>query len=634
VSFSISGGVITQTGTDTNLSALGAVAGVTNVTNGTKTTYLIGSNRLLINGTLTFDPRFEEVLLGSGITTYPQVSVAVGGTLNIGIDITVNGVNFFPQCTAFVIPSYRATTGGESDDSLYSAFRVLGTCNHKYGAIYLRGPVGLGSSASVGTYKSYSKSASFIALGLAGASSAVECHIRQRSNTTDISGLVTKGLWVSILGAPAQIKALEPYQGIFAYVSSSSSVAQTFVPIVDYPGGLGNAYDAAFRLPTVWMRFVNCGVGSALASAGNDASASGSNNCGIHEIRQEFAATVKDVAGAAITQGGIYFKDKNNGNRCAYNTSLFGASQPNYPNDIEYSAVFNGSGVAAITGSGGVLTCVNWRSVSGARADNNQKDYRGENNSATDNWVCRIRSYGKLFSDVSVILRGVGGAFQPVTLFANTNVSQSSAVALAHTGISITDHGGSPVSWNSKSFGLTVVGNKIINPSLTAADIYHYLQYHFSQVSTTFNGKLGGAWHEMIVPSNGAFVTAIGSYGGLRVVKGVRVIDEAGNPFPGINQMQADDGSYYTPPVQYSLTFTGLVSGSDVVVRAAGTSTILASVDSNAGTTWAYVYETPEAIDVDVIKPGYVPKPLLRNYTPSAQDSSLPVSQLLDRNYI
>jgi len=83
-----------------------------------------------------------------------------------------------------------------------------------------------------------------------------------------------------------------------------------------------------------------------------------------------------------------------------------------------------------------------------------------------------------------------------------------------------------------------------------------------------------------------------------------------------------------------TLTLTGLVSGSDVVVRAAGTGTILASVDSNAGTTWGYVYETPVAIDVDVIKPGYVPKPLLRNYTPSAQDSSLPVSQLLDRNYL
>ena len=83
-----------------------------------------------------------------------------------------------------------------------------------------------------------------------------------------------------------------------------------------------------------------------------------------------------------------------------------------------------------------------------------------------------------------------------------------------------------------------------------------------------------------------------------------------------------------------TLTLTGLVSGSDVVVRAAGTSTILASVDSNAGTTWAYVYEMPVAIDVDVIKPGYVPLPLVRGYTPSSVDASLPVAQLIDRNYI
>lgn len=581
--FSISSGLITQTGTDTNLSALGSVAGVTNITNGTKTSYFIGNNRLVVNGTLTFDPRFEEVLLGSGITAYPQVSVAVGGVLNIGIDITVNSVNFFPQCTAFVIPSFQTAIGGESADTLYSAFRVLGTCNHKYGAIYLRGPVGLGSSATVGTYKSFSKSASFISLGLAGSATALECHIRQYSNSTDINGLVTKGLWFSILGAPTQLKGLEPYQGIFAYVSSSASVSQTFVAIRDYPGNLGNLYDAAFRLPTVWMRFVNCGVGSSLVSAGNDAYSSGSNNCGIHEIRQEFTATVKDVAGSPVTSGGIYFRDRNNGNRCVYNTSFFGASQPNYTNDIEYSSAFNGSGVASITANGGVLTCVNWRNVSGLRAENNQKDYRGENNSATDNWVCRVRSYGKLFSDVSVILRGVGGSFQPVTLFHNTNVSQSSAVAQAHTGISITDHGALPVSWNSKSFGLTIVGDKSVNPSLTAGDIYHYLQYHTSQVATSFNGKLGGAWHEAILPATGGYQTVTGTYAGTRTIKGVRVIDELGNPFPGITKMQADDGTYYEPPVLTPISVSGLIAGSRVKFVKVSDGTVLYIASESAG---------------------------------------------------
>jgi hypothetical protein len=83
-----------------------------------------------------------------------------------------------------------------------------------------------------------------------------------------------------------------------------------------------------------------------------------------------------------------------------------------------------------------------------------------------------------------------------------------------------------------------------------------------------------------------------------------------------------------------TLTLTGLIAGSDVVVRAAGTGTVLASVDANAGSTWAYVYETPVAVDIDVIKPGYVPFPLVRSFTLASTNSSLPCSQQADRNYL
>lgn len=82
-----------------------------------------------------------------------------------------------------------------------------------------------------------------------------------------------------------------------------------------------------------------------------------------------------------------------------------------------------------------------------------------------------------------------------------------------------------------------------------------------------------------------------------------------------------------------TLTLTGLVTGSDVVVRAAGSSTVLSSVDSNGATTWAYTYETPVAVDIDVIKPGYVVLPLVRNYTLPSSNASLPCAQLADRNY-
>jgi hypothetical protein len=95
-----------------------------------------------------------------------------------------------------------------------------------------------------------------------------------------------------------------------------------------------------------------------------------------------------------------------------------------------------------------------------------------------------------------------------------------------------------------------------------------------------------------------------------------------------------DQSTQLYPLTVVTLTLTGLVLNSDVVVRGAGTSTILASVDSNVSSTWDYVYQTPVAVDIDVIKPGYVPFPLVRNFTLPSTNSSLPVSQQVDRNYI
>jgi hypothetical protein len=631
MTFSISGSLITQTGTDANLALLSGVAGVTTLTNGTKTVYNIGNNRLQIDGALTFDPRFEELQLGTGITVFPQVQV--NGTLNIGSDIVLNGVSFAPPCTAMVIPSFSAlNSGGSNEDGLYAAFRVAGVCNHFFGSIFLRGPIGLGTSPTTGTYRSYSRNAAFIALGTAGSNSS-EIQIRQRSRNNQFDGITTQGIWWTLMDNPALLKGAAPFHGAFAFSTSSSSVAQTWIAVRDYPGALGNSYDVAHRLPTVWTRFINAGVGTGLKSAGNDASSATPNNCGLQELRQELSVTARNVVGAAISSGGIYIVDKNNGARCPHNTAFFGAAQPNYGLDREYATAFNGSGIAAVTADGGVLTGVNWRNVGGLRDVNNQQDFRGEQNAATDVFVVRCRSYGKLFSDISVVLRGVGGTTQGVTLFDNPNVIQSQAVALAHTGISLVDHGASPVAWNGKNFGITITANRTTNPGITASDIYHHLQARLADVSTTFHGKLGGAWHNMLRADAGGFVTTTGEYGGLRATKGVRVIDEAGSSFPGIAQMQADDGSFYVPPVQYQLQFTNLVPGSDVVVRAANTSTILAAVDQAAGTTWSYFFETPVAIDVDVFKPGYVPKSLLRNFTPAPQNSSLPVSQSLDRNY-
>jgi len=81
------------------------------------------------------------------------------------------------------------------------------------------------------------------------------------------------------------------------------------------------------------------------------------------------------------------------------------------------------------------------------------------------------------------------------------------------------------------------------------------------------------------------------------------------------------------------LTITGLISGSDVVIYKHSDLSVLDSVDANGSTTWNYVYETVQAIDIGVFMAGYVPF-YIRNYTLASSAASLPVAQVVDRAYL
>ncbi len=82
-----------------------------------------------------------------------------------------------------------------------------------------------------------------------------------------------------------------------------------------------------------------------------------------------------------------------------------------------------------------------------------------------------------------------------------------------------------------------------------------------------------------------------------------------------------------------TLTLTGLQSGSDVVVRSAGTTTILASVDAG-GTSFTYTYSGAHSVDIDIHKAGYVPHTTIRALSLGTADSTLPIVQTVDRAYL
>lgn len=94
-----------------------------------------------------------------------------------------------------------------------------------------------------------------------------------------------------------------------------------------------------------------------------------------------------------------------------------------------------------------------------------------------------------------------------------------------------------------------------------------------------------------------------------------------------------DQSTNLYPLNQYTLTLAGLLTGSDVVILQAGTTTVINSVDANAGSTYSYTYETLQNVDIKIIKPGYLFPPIT-NYPLASSNVSLPVSQTFDRNYL
>lgn len=83
----------------------------------------------------------------------------------------------------------------------------------------------------------------------------------------------------------------------------------------------------------------------------------------------------------------------------------------------------------------------------------------------------------------------------------------------------------------------------------------------------------------------------------------------------------------------YNLTLTGLLAGSDVVVKTSDTNIALSNQDSISGTTATYTYEIPTTVDIKIQKEGYRPYQIY-DYVLGTSDVSIPIAQEIDRAFI
>ena len=196
---------------------------------------------------------------------------------------------------------------------------------------------------------------------------------------------------------------------------------------------------------------------------------------------------------------------------------------------------------------------------------------------------------------------------------------------------------GDSVTWEMPFFALGYTAFTNSAPTITGTNVTFGTRWgnHDIEFQINTGSGYGGSWLNLTA-ANLTAQTINANPGWKMKIRATCAIASATNVITNMRVAMtttsvAQSGNLY-PLNVVTLSFTGLSADSDVVVLAAGTTTELASVDANPTTSWSYVYETPQSVDIGVFKAGYVPF-YIRNYSLGTTDASLPIAQTADRNY-
>jgi hypothetical protein len=253
------------------------------------------------------------------------------------------------------------------------------------------------------------------------------------------------------------------------------------------------------------------------------------------------------------------------------------------------------------------------------------------------------RLYPAWFADANVTLRvrrpGWAEVQTPFTLTedgaafplnqADTAIADTDPGAL---GITVTNHGASPVTWNGKQWSVTVT----VPAGVSAPQVAQWLSWQTAQDAFTLGDFHNMAWPVMVVAVGTALETQRGRLFGSAgaALKGVRVVDSSGAEVPGFARMQADDGSYYSPAASYTLAVSGIVPGSRILLRRTDTLAVLAN-QTVTGTTFSYTYTHTTDIPVDIVVRNATGSPAYQEWrtttTLSASNNSQTANQQPDQ---
>lgn len=217
--------------------------------------------------------------------------------------------------------------------------------------------------------------------------------------------------------------------------------------------------------------------------------------------------------------------------------------------------------------------------------------------------VAKVQEEGYDQAEVDVVAQY--GALED-QLYVIALIPTANGIAAANptvSSVTITDHGASPVTWNTKAFSITITDSGTTSGQTIVQWIRHALD-----TGGTFQGKNGFNWHDLIQVNGDKFKGVRGSiYGDTgAALKGVRVL-RGTDAHPDFTIHTADDGSTVstTPPAQASAT---ILADSRVQLYNVTTATELDNVFVT-GTTYANTLTSGvsvgDALRIRVCKLGY-----------------------------
>lgn len=432
MSFSESGGVITQTGTDTDLSGLSGITGVTITTLGSGPTsiqlYTLASSlRMVVSGNLTIDSEVEQLVCGITPVNGTQ-TIRVGGTLQVGREFTTNGFNTYSSGTAIrfandtsdplftVVPNYS---------NLY--IESSGVINWYGGKI---STVGCFYVDAGGEFNTFSQNAEFVSFPSALQVSRPEAYLRMQTNDTNINGFTNvRGIYLAI-GLPGSFLNYNPVTSGSAIDMSASSIPSTYYDYQDLIAGQGNTRDVGGKSNT-WVRLLNTNNGSDITVTAQDPLDPNPVQRYLVESKKSLIFNYEDEVGSVIEGAKVYCVDTDNGNRLAANqigTNVDYVADRIYQGTSDVSGVIDFSAVADA-----ILLSVHWSSSGSGDPIFDIIDYRGNANDSTDLFTFFHRSYGHNPASVTLELKEVGVLDQSQILVTDVNIIASKAVSDAYT---------------------------------------------------------------------------------------------------------------------------------------------------------------------------------------------------------